>query len=112
MSGMFIEDVDPATFDAPFFNLTRADAIAMDPQQRQLFEVIYECFENGGIQLERISGEEIGCFVGSYTVGEFWKRSRRCRSNVDPFRLSRYSKSVPRKKTSGDDCWNRPGNAE
>ena len=69
LSGMFIEDIDPATFDAPFFNLTRADAIAMDPQQRQLLEVVYECFENGGIKLEKVSGQEIGCFVGSYTVG-------------------------------------------
>lgn len=69
LSGMFIEDIDPAVFDASFFNLTRADAIAMDPQQRQLLEVVYECFENGGISLERVSGTQTGCFVGSYTVG-------------------------------------------
>jgi acyl transferase domain-containing protein len=70
LSGMFIEDVDPALFDASFFNLTRADAISMDPQQRQLLEVVYECFENGGISLERVSGTQTGCFVGSYTVGK------------------------------------------
>lgn len=69
LSGMFIEDIDPSTFDAPFFNLTRSDAIAMDPQQRQLLEVVYECFENGGQTLERVSGQGIACFVGSYTVG-------------------------------------------
>ncbi|RDL31023.1 Lovastatin nonaketide synthase [Venustampulla echinocandica] len=65
LSGMFIEDIDPAIFDASFFNLTRADAIAMEPQQRQLLEVIYECFENGGIPIEEVSGKQIGCFVGS-----------------------------------------------
>ena len=70
LSGMFIEDIDPAIFDAPFFNLTQADAISMDPQQRQLLEVVYECFENGGVPIERVSGEQIGCFVGSYTVGK------------------------------------------
>ncbi|KAH8731286.1 putative polyketide synthase [Phaeosphaeriaceae sp. PMI808] len=68
LSGMFIENIDPALFDAQFFNLTRADVIAMDPQQRQLLEVVYECFENGGIPLERVSGTETGCFVGNYTV--------------------------------------------
>ncbi|KAF7175177.1 hypothetical protein CNMCM7691_006581 [Aspergillus felis] len=65
LSGMFIEDIDPAAFDASFFNLTRADAIAMEPQQRQLLEVVYECFENGGVPIEEVSGKQIGCYVGS-----------------------------------------------
>ncbi|KAG2003943.1 hypothetical protein GB937_009307 [Aspergillus fischeri] len=65
LSGMFIEDIDPAASDASFFNLTRADAIAMEPQQRQLLEVVYECFENGGIPIEKVSGKQIGCYVGS-----------------------------------------------
>lgn len=67
---MFIEDVDPAAFDAAFFNISRADAVAMDPQQRQLLEVVYECLENGGITLERLSGEKIGTFVASFMNGE------------------------------------------
>ncbi|KAJ6022991.1 hypothetical protein N7460_013386 [Penicillium canescens] len=65
LSGMFIENIDPAAFDASFFNLTRDDAIAMEPQQRQLLEVVYECFENGGIPIEEVSGKQIGCYVGS-----------------------------------------------
>ncbi|KAF9696901.1 hypothetical protein EKO04_005128 [Ascochyta lentis] len=76
LSGMFIEDIDPAVFDASFFNLTRADAVAMDPQQRQLLEVVYECFENGGIPLERVRGTQTGCFVGSYTVDYHDMQSR------------------------------------
>lgn len=67
---MFIEDVDPAAFDAAFFNISRADAVAMDPQQRQLLEVVYECLENGGITLERLSGEKVGTFVASFMNGE------------------------------------------
>ncbi|RYO78215.1 hypothetical protein DL763_009737 [Monosporascus cannonballus] len=67
LSGMFIEDIDPAAFDASFFNLNWADATAMDPQQRQLLEVVYECFENGGVPLEAVSGKHIGCYVGSFT---------------------------------------------
>lgn len=67
---MFIESVDLAEFDAAFFNINRADAVAMDPQQRQLLEVVYECLENGGITLERLSGEKVGTFVGTFMDGE------------------------------------------
>ena len=66
---MFLENIDPAEFDAPFFNINRNDAIAMDPQQRQLLEVVYEGLENAGLTMEQISGALYGCFVGSYAVG-------------------------------------------
>ncbi|KUI67059.1 Lovastatin diketide synthase LovF [Cytospora mali] len=66
--GMFIEGVDPKRFDAAFFGISKVDAIAMDPQQRQLLEVVYECLENAGITLGQLDGEAVGCFVGSYAV--------------------------------------------
>lgn len=67
--GMFLEDIDPQVFDAQFFGISRIDAIAMDPQQRQLLEVVYECLENAGLTLEDLDGASVGCFVGSYAVG-------------------------------------------
>lgn len=67
--GMFLENIDPAHFDAAFFSTSAADAIAMDPQQRQLLEVVYECLENAGIPLESLSGKSVGCFVGSSSAG-------------------------------------------
>ncbi|EKG12981.1 Beta-ketoacyl synthase [Macrophomina phaseolina MS6] len=67
--GMFLENVDPADFDAGFFNISRTDAISMDPQQRQLLEVVYEGLESAGIPIETLSGTQYGCFVGSYEVG-------------------------------------------
>ncbi|KAH7141540.1 putative polyketide synthase [Dactylonectria estremocensis] len=66
--GMFIEDIDPRDFDAAFFGISSADAAAMDPQQRQLLEVVYECLENSGVPLEKLNGANIGCHVGSYAV--------------------------------------------
>ncbi len=72
--GMFLEAVDPAAFDAGFFNLTRAEATAMDPQQRQLLEVTYEAFENAGLTLQQLHGSAFGCFVASYAVGMFSSR--------------------------------------
>lgn len=44
----------------------------MDPQQRQLLEVTYECLENAGLPLETISGQAIGCLVGANAVGKSW----------------------------------------
>ena len=68
--GMFLENIDPRDIDAQFFKLSKAEAIAMDPQQRQLLEVVYEGLENAGISLEKLSGQPVGCFVGSYASGE------------------------------------------
>lgn len=68
--GMYLENIDPQDFDAQFFGVRRLDAVAMDPQQRQLLEVVYECIENAGLSLEGLDGEKYGCFVGSYAVGK------------------------------------------
>ncbi|KAM7207245.1 hypothetical protein V8F20_002511 [Naviculisporaceae sp. PSN 640] len=74
--GMFMEDVDPEVFDGQFFNISRVDCIAMDPQQRILLEVAYECLENAGIPLEAISGQKIGCLVGTNIVDYASMQSR------------------------------------
>ncbi|KAF9894653.1 hypothetical protein FE257_006541 [Aspergillus nanangensis] len=74
--GMFLEDVDLARFDAPFFNISAAEARSMDPQQRQLLEVVYEGLENGGITLDEVSGAQVGCFVSSYTMDYLTMQSR------------------------------------
>ncbi|KAI0194583.1 putative polyketide synthase [Astrocystis sublimbata] len=65
---MFLEDVDPADFDAQFFGISPADASSMDPQQRLLLEVVYECLENAGIPLESLGGKDVACLVGASAV--------------------------------------------
>ncbi|KAK7915179.1 type I iterative PKS [Apiospora marii] len=67
--GMFVEDVDPALFDGQFFNLSRVECIAMDPQQRQMLEVAYECLENAGVPIETLSGTSTGVIVGTNFIG-------------------------------------------
>ncbi|EDN99357.1 hypothetical protein SS1G_02211 [Sclerotinia sclerotiorum 1980 UF-70] len=64
--GMFLEDIDLADFDASFFEISRIDAISMDPNQRQMLEVVFEGLENSGIPLESLDGAPVGCFIGSY----------------------------------------------
>ena len=39
----------------------------MDPQQRKLLEVVYECLESAGIPQERVSGTKTGCYVANFT---------------------------------------------
>lgn len=48
-SGFFLQQ-DISLFDAPFFSISAKEAMGMDPMQRQLLEVAYECFENGELR--------------------------------------------------------------
>ncbi|MCJ1384549.1 hypothetical protein MMC17_007666 [Xylographa soralifera] len=68
--GNFLEGIELEVFDASFFEISRAKAISMDPNQRQLLEVIYEGLENAGTPLKTIDGAPVGCFIGSYASGK------------------------------------------
>ncbi|RYP39087.1 hypothetical protein DL767_002350 [Monosporascus sp. MG133] len=67
LGGMFLDDVDLADFDASFFEMSGTEAIAMDPNQRQMLEVVYEGLENAGIPLKQMDGKPVACFVGAYS---------------------------------------------
>ncbi|KAL9069654.1 MAG: hypothetical protein Q9157_006082 [Trypethelium eluteriae] len=66
--GAHFVDGNVKKFDAPFFNLSVAEANAMDPQQRQLLEVSYEALETAGMPLESVSGRNMGVFVSNTMV--------------------------------------------
>ncbi len=81
--GMFLgDDIDLAAFDAAFFEISGLEAIAMDPNQRQMLEVVVEGLESAGIPLQKLSGAPIACFVGSYASGENPKSLLRGKSYV------------------------------
>lgn len=65
----FLEDVDIQQFDTTVFPLSKTELERLDPQQRQLLEVSYECMENAGATSWR--GNKIGCYVGVF--GEDWQ---------------------------------------
>ncbi|KAI2478999.1 Polyketide synthase module protein [Pyrenophora tritici-repentis] len=62
--GHFLKE-DPYVFDASFFNITAAEAIALDPKQRMALEVAYEAFENANMPLQQVSGTQTACYMGS-----------------------------------------------
>ena len=55
---------DLGVFDAPFFNITQAEATAMDPQQRIALECTFEALESAGLPKESIAGQSVGVFAG------------------------------------------------
>ncbi|KAI0423792.1 polyketide synthase-like protein [Xylaria sp. FL1042] len=56
----------------------------MDPQQRKLLEVIFECLENSGTSLNKISGSNTAVYVGNFTQDHMLMQFR------DPDDLRRY----------------------
>lgn len=67
--GYYLQDVNLQDFDTSFFSLSKTELERLDPQQRQLLEVTYECMENSGATSWR--GSNIGCYVGVF--GEDWQ---------------------------------------
>lgn len=76
--GNFLAESDNLQYmDTSFFTMAQAEVEGLDPQQRMLLEVVYECLENGGQTSWR--GANIGVYVGVW--GGVWK-SFRCRLTV------------------------------
>jgi acyl transferase domain-containing protein len=65
--GYFLQE-DVREFESSFFGINNLEATYMDPQQRKLLEVVFECFEDAGVSLERISGTNTGVYVGNFTI--------------------------------------------
>ena len=62
--GYFLKQ-DPYVFDAAFFNITAAEAMALDPRQRIAMEVAYEALENAGLPLQKVAGSQTACYMGA-----------------------------------------------
>ncbi|KAL8901562.1 MAG: hypothetical protein Q9207_005141 [Kuettlingeria erythrocarpa] len=81
--GYFIHE-DLRKFENSFFGINNVEATYMDPQQRKLLEVTYECLENAGIPIEKVRGSNTGVFAGSFTM-DYWMTQTR-----EPDYLHRY----------------------
>lgn len=67
--GYYLSDIDVRQFDPSFFSLSKKELERLDPQQRQLLEVVYECMENAG--MTSWQGADLGCYVGAFN--EDWQ---------------------------------------
>ena len=54
--------------DRAFFGLSSQEAATLDPQQRLLLRVSWEAFEDANILPSRLEGEQVGVYVGGFTV--------------------------------------------
>lgn len=66
--GYFLDDIDLRQFDTNAFPIPKKELERLDPAQRQLIQVAYECMENAGCTSWR--GSNMGCWVGEF--GEDW----------------------------------------
>ncbi|KAF2868562.1 polyketide synthase PksD [Massariosphaeria phaeospora] len=63
--GAHFLDGDFTAFDAPFFSISKNEAIAIDPQQRMLLETTFHALENAGIPIEDVAGTQTAVYAGS-----------------------------------------------
>ncbi|KAL2819841.1 hypothetical protein BDW59DRAFT_119720 [Aspergillus cavernicola] len=66
--GYFLDDLDLAAADSSFWSMPPKELELLDPQQRLMMEVVYECLESSGTAAYK--GKDIGCYVG--VLGEDW----------------------------------------
>lgn len=50
-------------FDNHFFNISPREALIMDPHQRQLLEVSWQCIEDAGVPLERLQSKNTSVHI-------------------------------------------------
>ncbi|KAF7590331.1 hypothetical protein BBP40_002981 [Aspergillus hancockii] len=65
--GGYFLDQPIENFDPTFFNITPIEARWLDPQQRKMLEVTYECLESAGLTMDKVAGTNTAVFVGSFT---------------------------------------------
>jgi acyl transferase domain-containing protein/SAM-dependent methyltransferase len=81
--GGFLSNVD--RFDAPFFGISRREAISMDPQQRMLLEVAWEALEHAGVNPHGLTGAAVGVFLGLCTSDYHSMLLERGREAIDAY---------------------------
>ena len=74
--GGVLSDIE--TFDPQFFDVSPREAQWMDPQQRILLEVAWQCIEDAGYIPKELAGKNIGVFVGIGTFDYQELQNREC----------------------------------
>ena len=56
-------------FDNEFFKIAPIDAEQMDPQERLFLQTTYHAIEDAGLNVSKLRGENVGCYVGVMNHG-------------------------------------------
>ena len=89
--GHFLDDLNLAHIDVSFWSISKHEAESMDPQQRLMLEIVYECLENAGAKDWR--GTDVGCYIGNF--GEDWAdMDSQDAQSSHVYRLSGYDNSI------------------
>ncbi|MCU0286365.1 MAG: amino acid adenylation domain-containing protein [Acidobacteria bacterium] len=61
-------------FDYTFFNISKNEAVVMDPYQRLFLETAWHVFEDAGYPNEQLRGTRTGVFLGQPHQSDYYKR--------------------------------------
>ncbi|SMO63577.1 aminotransferase class III-fold pyridoxal phosphate-dependent enzyme [Melghirimyces algeriensis] len=86
VEGGYLDEID--TFDYPFFKLTPKEASLTDPNQRLFLQTAWNAIENAGYGGEKLSGDQVGVYVGFSKSGYEYDRLL---SEVTPESLPQYA---------------------
>jgi acyl transferase domain-containing protein len=67
--GYFLDDIQIGDFDPSVFSIPKTALDCLDPSQRQILQIAYECMENAGVANWR--GKNFGCYIACF--GEDWQ---------------------------------------
>ena len=91
-------------FDHKYFNISKAEANAMDPHQRILLQCMHHVFENAGYRAEDFAGSDTAVFVADMAL-DYYKQATHYEptlstGNTNAFTASRISRQFGLQGTS------------
>lgn len=83
--GNFVDDIE--AFDAEFFGISDKEAETMEPQQRIMLELSWNCLEDACIRPSDLSGQNVGVFVSEFG-NDYTELVSQNLENIQPHHIS------------------------
>jgi acyl transferase domain-containing protein len=89
----YLEDM--ADFDAEFFEMSRTEAVELDPQHRLLLMTTWEALEDAGQRPDALAGSRTGVYVGNTRADFLETRFREGLESVTPSAFHNFRSLLP-----------------